>query len=301
MTRPLREARLPDGSRVYCVRPYEVGLIHAEMPGYFCHGIAVSDGGIVFDVGANIGLFGLWVHGLERRNVTIYSFEPIPAIFRALKANAARFGDARWKIFNCALGRKSGPASFGYHRSVTVWSSPYPDDSPAEREMLRQAALRNLRAAPRPLSWLRWLPGFLRRRLLDFGLEKAFRYRPVTCPMRTISEVLRDERVPRIDLLKIDVQRGEMDVLDGIADEDWPKIGQVVAEVHDLHDGRVARVVDLLGMHGFDAIAVEQEPLLRGTDIYNLYARRTEGNLPTRRASDGQVDRSVAQSAGSLE
>ena len=249
------------------------------MPGYFRHGIRVRDGDIVFDVGANIGLFGLWVHGLARRNVTVYSFEPIPAIFRALEANAAPYGDRRWKVLNCGLGRESGPATFGYHRSVTVWSSPYPDDSPAEREMLREAALRNLRAAPRPLSWLRWLPGFLRRRLIDLALDRAFQFKPVTCPVRTISEILGEEEVPRIDLLKIDVQRGEMDVLDGITDEDWAKIGQVVAEVHDLRDGRVARIVDLLGMHGFDVISAEQEPLLRGTDIYNLYARRTAWRL----------------------
>jgi FkbM family methyltransferase len=245
------------------------------MPGYFRHDIRVRDGDIVFDVGANIGLFGLWVHSLGRCDVNVYSFEPIPAVFRALRANAGRFADGRWKVFNCGLGRESATATFGYHRSMTVWSSPYPDDSPAEREMLRQAALRNLHAAPRPLSWLRWLPGIIRRPLLDFGLGKAFRYRTVACPVRTISDVLREERVPRIDLLKIDVQRGEMDVFDGIADDDWPKIGQVVAEVHDLHDGRVARIVDLLGMHGFDAITTEQEPLLRGTDIYNLYARRS--------------------------
>jgi FkbM family methyltransferase len=301
MTRPLREARLPDGTRVYCTRPYEVGPIHAEMPGYFRHGIRVRDGDIVFDVGANIGLFGLWVHSFGHHDVTVYSFEPIPAVFRALRANAARYDDGRWQVFNCGLGRESTTATFGYHRSMTVWSSPYPDDSPAEREMLRRAALHNLYAAPRPLCWLRWLPPFLRARLLDFGLAKAFRYRTVACPVRTISDVLRDKRVPRIDLLKVDVQRGEMDVFDGIAEYDWPKIGQVVAEVHDLHDGRVARIVDLLGMHGFDAITTEQEPLLCGTDIYNLYAQRTRSAVPARSASDGPEDRSLALPIGRRE
>jgi FkbM family methyltransferase len=273
MSKPLREARLPDGTKVFCLRPYEVRVVHSEMAGYFRHGITVRDGDVVFDVGANIGLFGLWA--LKLANVSVYSFEPIPAVFRALEANAARFAPGRWSVFNCGLGRRPGMATFGYHKHVTVWSSPYPDDSPAERELLRSAALRNLTAYPRPICWFRWLPGPLRRRLIDLALDRAFRFKPVACPVRTVSDILRERRIPRIDLLKIDVQRGEWDVFEGVEEDDWERIRQVVAEVHDLHDRRVQRTVGLLKRHGFDAITLQQEPMLQGTDIYNLFARRT--------------------------
>ena len=45
----------------------------------------------------------------------------------------------------------------------------------------------------------------------------------------------------KIDLLKIDVEKGELEVLNGIEDADWPRIHQIVMEVHDL-DGRVGMV-----------------------------------------------------------
>jgi FkbM family methyltransferase len=255
------------------------------MASYFRHGVALNDGDVVFDVGANIGLFGLWVQRMGRAGVSVYSFEPIPSIFKALEANARRFGDGRWQVFRCGLGSRSGEASFGYHPHATVWSSPYPDDSPRERKLIRGAVLRNLPAYHRSIRWLRWLPGFLRGPLVDLCLGRAFRYKKVVCQVRTLSEMLRETAAPRIDLLKIDVQRGEMDVLAGIAEEDWARVRQVVMEIHDLSDQRVAQATALLRRHGFGSVVVEQEPMFRGTDIYNLFAVRAAGTARSEHAA----------------
>jgi hypothetical protein len=46
----------------------------------------------------------------------------------------------------------------------------------------------------------------------------------------------------RVDLLKIDVERAELEVLNGIEQSDWSKIKQVVMEVHDT-DKRLEKVV----------------------------------------------------------
>ncbi len=74
-------------------------------------------------------------------------------------------------------------------------------------------------------------------------------------------------------MLKVDVERSELDVLLGIEEQDWQKIKQVVLEVHDL-DGRVKKVTDLLMQHGFNKITVEQQNLLKGSDYFNMYALR---------------------------
>ncbi|HEX8245029.1 MAG TPA: condensation domain-containing protein, partial [Longimicrobium sp.] len=55
-------------------------------------------------------------------------------------------------------------------------------------------------------------------------------------------------------------------------DADWPKIRQVVVEVHEI-DARVARVCDLLHRHGFD-VALEQEMMLRGSAVSMVFGRR---------------------------
>ena len=107
---PLRQASLPDGTRVFSVRPQEVGPLYQQVQEYCRHGIRVKEGDIVFDVGANIGLFALWLRQSVGGNLTVYSFEPIPAVFEALQHNAQCFDpEQNWKVFPCGLGRRSGP------------------------------------------------------------------------------------------------------------------------------------------------------------------------------------------------
>ena len=70
------------------------------------------------------------------------------------------------------------------------------------------------------------------------------------------------------------MQKSESSVLAGIADSDWPKIRQVVLEVHDT-GGRLAEIKALLEARGFE-VAVEQESMLEHTRLYDLYAVRPE-------------------------
>jgi FkbM family methyltransferase len=270
----LRQASLPDGTRVFAVRPQEVGPLYQQVQEYCRHGIRVQKGDIVFDVGANIGLFALWLRQSVGENITVYSFEPIPAVFEALQHNAQRFDpEHHWKVFPCGLGRRSGPATFGYCSRITAMSSAYPDSSPEAVVSLRNTLHRNASHLPQGLRWMRCLPGFLFRPCVDYLLRRTFATEKVECAVRTMSEIIREQQVPRIDLLKVDVERAEWDVLEGIEPADWAIIRQVVLEVHDL-DGRLTKVMALLKENGFTTIAVEQEPLFKGSEIYNLYALR---------------------------
>ncbi len=90
--------------------------------------------------------------------------------------------------------------------------------------------------------------------------------------------MIREHGLERIDLLKLDAERSELDALAGIADEDWPKIRQMVIEVHDA--GIRDRVLEVLAARGYTTV-VEQDVYLEGTELYNVYARRKdapEGN-----------------------
>jgi acyl carrier protein len=108
-------------------------------------------------------------------------------------------------------------------------------------------------------------------------LEGRFEERRERCRLRRLTEVMREEGVEWIDLLKVDVQRAEVDVLRGLEGEEWERIGQVVMEVHDgagtESEGRVEAVRELLEREGFE-VAAEQDELLEGTDRWNLYGVR---------------------------
>jgi acyl carrier protein len=88
--------------------------------------------------------------------------------------------------------------------------------------------------------------------------------------MKTLSEVIRENSVQRIDLLKIDVEKGELDVLAGINSRDWSRIRQIVIEVHDIDD-RLEKITKLLESHGYN-VNIEQDAMLEGSRLYNVYA-----------------------------
>jgi aryl carrier-like protein len=93
--------------------------------------------------------------------------------------------------------------------------------------------------------------------------------------IRRLGEVLVEQGVERVDLLKVDVQRAEAEVLAGLEDWQWAQVGQVAMEVHDEEGGR-GRAAELQArLEGLGyRVAVEQEVELAGTDRYNLYAVR---------------------------
>ncbi len=163
--------------------------------------------------------------------------------------------------------------TFAYYPNATLISTAYPDDLKEEKDKVKKTVLNNLKDAPPFIRWVRWLPPFLRSLIIDRKLEIAFQRKQVICQLKTVSESIREYDVQRIDLLKVDVERSELDVLLGIEKQDWSKIKQVFVEVHDLN-GRIEKITTLLKENGLNEITVEQEPILKGSDVFSLYALR---------------------------
>ncbi|HEU4558943.1 MAG TPA: non-ribosomal peptide synthase/polyketide synthase, partial [Longimicrobium sp.] len=252
---------LPDGSEVFHLNASETDFLYREIfedRSYLRHGVELEDGDCVFDVGANIGLFSLFA-GRLRQGVRLYAFEPIPPVFEVLRENLSLYDlDARG--FDVGVGSREEEVAFDFYPHASVLSGQH--GSGEEQHAVVRSFLRNQQ--PDDGSGA----GALLDELLQERLESERYVRPVT----TLSRVIDDCGVERIDLLKVDVEKGELEVLRGIREEHWERIGQVVLEVDN--DGeRLDQVLALLEARGFGA-AVEQDELLRGTGLYNVYAVR---------------------------
>src|SRR6185312_15527285 len=94
--------------------------------------------------------------------------------------------------------------------------------------------------------------------------------RTYPCKWKTLSQVIRENGIERIDYLKIDVEKSEMDVLNGIANDDWKKIKQIALEIHDV-DGRKEQMLKELSRRGFH-IHVSQGTYLEDTNLFDVYA-----------------------------
>lgn len=273
MSNLISETVLPNGMKIFAINKEEALVLYEQVQEYFKNGIELHPGDTVFDVGANIGLFSLSVYEFCNQNVNIFAFEPIPAIFNVLRANAQRFNVEKIKVFPCGISHESKMTKFDYYPNVTALSNAFPEDAKQLHNQLKSAIINNIHEAPPRIRRLRWLPRFLRSIILEQEEKRAFQIEQVTCQMRTLSDILQEHNIQKIDLLKVDVEKSELDVFLGIQEQDWQKIKQVVVEVHDI-DGRVEKITNFLKNHGLSKVILEQEPMLKGSDIFSLYALR---------------------------
>ncbi|HEU0078950.1 MAG TPA: MupA/Atu3671 family FMN-dependent luciferase-like monooxygenase, partial [Longimicrobiaceae bacterium] len=226
---------------------------------YLRHGIELEAGARVVDVGSNIGMFTLFAHTVAP-GVRTWSFEPIPDTFAALRANTALYGlDAR--VFDVGLADAEGTAEFTFYPGSSGLSGR--DADPARDRETARSAIR---------GWAREGGSGPGAEEVDAFLDERFRAETHVRPLRTLSSVIREEGIERIDLLKVDVEKSEYDVLLGVEDEHWPRIRQVAMEVDT--DELLERVTALLGRHGFERL-VDRVPIVPedpdGEHVYMLY------------------------------
>ena len=277
MSRGLHEDSLPGGMKVVCRHEGEARVVNDQVQLYFRHGVTVQPGATVIDVGANIGLFTLVVHERCGGDIDIYAVEPMPASLEVLRSNVARARSDRIRVFACGLGATRGTAVFAHYPHHSQLSTSY-GSAAEERELteqLTQSFLRNIDKLPAPHRWVGLLPTPLRTPLMRAMVARSFRdVQQVPCEIRTVSDIVQEHGIDRIDLLKVDVEKAELEVLKGVDAADWPKVQQVVMEVHDI-DGRLRAITELLEQNGLVHVIAEQEPALRGSNVYGLYAART--------------------------
>jgi FkbM family methyltransferase len=219
---------------------------------YLQHGVHVEEGDVVLDVGANVGVAALFF-ALECRAGTVHCFEPVAPVFELLHRNVRDVSACVPHPYGLSSACRHAPIT--YYPGAAAMSGLYANPE-EDRELVRTCLLNLGVDAP------------------EADARLAGRYEPeiLSCELRTLSAVIGELSLARVDLLKVDVEKAELDVLQGIEDSDWPVIRQVVAEVHD-EGGRLPAVKQMLAERGF-ALAIEQEPAMRRTPVHVVYARR---------------------------
>ena len=242
-----RTLRHPDPEQLW----YQLQEI-VESKSYLQHGIEVREGDVVLDVGANIGVAAAFF-AEECGAGRVHSFEPVGPIFDVLRENLREFPACL--PHNYGISSKTGRSAITFYPHGWALSGIHSDPS-AERATLTQA-LRNRGSSEREAAR---------------QLEGRFETEVLECELRTLSDALAAESIERVDLLKIDVEKAEMEVLDGIKPSDWPLIRQVVMEIH-LGQAERQEAAETLRERGFE-VTVAQDPTMAGTPIHMLYGVR---------------------------
>ncbi len=228
--------------------PVEAALIYNEIMvagEYFRHGLSIEDARCIFDVGGNIGLFTLAAK-LRAPVAAVYTFEPMRDTFEALRLNVESHGCTDVHLYNVAVGAQDrARQTFTFYPRMPGNATLFPGIKEAQRLAMNQI----------------------------FGKENTdltFQSETREAEMRTLSSLIREHGITRIDYLKIDVEGAELAVLDGIAEEDWPMIRQVAVETHS--DQLREQVEACLTSHGF--YVAPDQGISSAVGVSDVYARR---------------------------
>src|SRR5262249_25889122 len=186
----------------------------------------------------------------------IIAVEPAPATAECLRRNLARYSPGAETV-QAAVGAAPGRMTFTYYPKSPANSTLYADFDDTVR-----CGRRCMRNMGMPEEYLK---------VHDETLADTFGvFTESIVDVVTVDQLIARYQLNKVALLKIDVERAELDVLRGISEANWPRIGRVVAEVHD-QDGRLDEVVRLLATHGL-APSAEQDPRCAGTNLHRVTA-----------------------------
>lgn len=258
-----------DPAQLEGLNAHETAFLYEEIVtrrGYLPDGLELPDHAVVLDVGANIGVYSLFVRA-HCPTATVYAFEPLPPIFDKLRRNLAAHGESV-RLLPYGLADRAGEARFTFYPGYSTMSARSAlADTAADRAYVRDLVLG---AEDHDLGEA--------ADFLDEMLDHRFRQEPYTCRLRRLSEVIEEERLTRIDMLKIDVQRAEAEVLRGLDDEHWPLIRQLAVEVHDEPGtptaGRLHEITAGLETRGF-AVRIRHDGATANSGRAMVFASRS--------------------------
>ncbi len=246
----LKRIFFPGGFSCYtsCHTVGEAEIIYNEVvvrQEYFRHGLSAAGAQCILDVGANIGIFTLFVKQIAPE-AFVYAFEPMRETFQVLNENIRLHNCANVHSFNLAIGNQDhSEKTFTYFPNMPGNTTATP-----VLKVVQKVALDEI----------------FGKELSEFLNQAELR----TAQVRTISSIVRENGITNVDYLKIDVEGDEIAVLEGIEEQHWPFSRQVAIETHSERLRAQARVY----LEGRQYQVFEDAGISSVLGDANLYARR---------------------------
>ena len=265
----------------YCIDPYSANYALKEIIDdrmYEKQFFKFKENDTIIDVGANIGIFSLYIANKLNGNLKLYSLEPIPQNYELLSKNLANyFPQLKAASFNIGLSDFESPAEieFSYYPNNSTIATM--DKSIIEKTFLSStsvettvALLKAIKSKINPITYylnsfllsLKPISGFLNK----LYLENILIEEKVICKMSNLSKFIEDNNITQIDFLKIDTEGAELKIFNGIKPVDWQKIKQIAIEVHDSE--YIIPITSKLKEYSFINIELEKDDLLMTEMIY---------------------------------
>jgi FkbM family methyltransferase len=270
----MKALTLPNGKDLYYIDKLSALDIYEEIfveNEYLQYGIVVKDNDVIFDVGANIGLFSLYM-AQKARDLSIFAFEPVTTIYEVLEANLKNIS-AKIKTYKIGLADRSEKTKIHYYPRVSADSAIVPFDF--DRKVSQFVNNYN-ESIVEMMPIAKYVPKFLRKYVVKVGLKRMYKSKMLDCTLRPLSDIISENEIKKIDLLKIDAENYEWEVLKGINAEDWNKIRQISMEIHTHIKGGenlLDKIKRLLEEKGY-SFKLDMEGRFAFGGVFMIYAKK---------------------------
>lgn len=243
--------QLGNGFSVFTHCEMEARFIYKEIFIDHCYDIApLPENPFIIDAGANIGLFSIYIKKTYP-DARVMAFEPASESLAMLKLNLKLHNVTDVELHPYALGSRESVMELTYYPEAPGNSTLFPE----EKELAAKALREQKKLRPT------WSDGKYEHKVLEF------------VPVKRLSDALAQSNFKTVDLLKLDVENGELDVLQGIDDRHWQKIQNIVVEVSSL-SGLLEDVESLLRSVGFNVKTRVSCAVTTNFCLYEVQARR---------------------------
>jgi len=257
-----------DGKVIYSLDKLSFDRLYAELNQentYTSNEIVLNEGDCVFDIGANIGMFSIMLNK-ENKSLKIFTFEPIPQIYECLRLNTENIENI--VALNIGISDERSECEFDFLPNLAYCSNMTGLYEGTEDQTVKYI----LEQMEEQGGFYKYLPYPIRLYIVRVYVKRIlFKSKKVRCKLDTISNIIMDNDVDKIDLLKVDAEGNEDKIFEGIDEKSWQKIRQIVLEAH-CNTKEAQKYGKLFESKGFKTTKiVKNESFL---DYSMVYARR---------------------------
>ncbi|KAF4954488.1 hypothetical protein FGADI_5267 [Fusarium gaditjirri] len=227
MTTPLQLLETPEGISFYHQGEEEARWIFDEIFTQRCYDtVKLSGKPVIIDAGANIGLYTLFAKK-NYPEAQVLAFEPARESGSIFNRNISLHKLSGVELHECALGSKNETKMLTFFPNTPTNSTICSDGGK---------------------QWLELIADNVSNEVADKMRENA-RQAPVQ--VRRLSEFLRDrDDITNVDLLKIDIEGGELDVIEGLDEDHLLSVKNIVMELWS-PDGQLEVMQKFLEAKGY--------------------------------------------------
>ena len=202
--------------------------------------LPIKDNMVIFDVGANIGLYNLYAN-TKAKNLKVYSFEPIKDIFDCMEHNVNK-NKIRIKnnneniLINKGLGESNKVITMNYIKDASALSSGCEFD---ENKLEAHNSIYKEKCG---------IFHNICKEYLETRLKNPLK---VKGSITTIDDIIAKYQIKNIDILKIDVECYEYQVLQGISIDNFKLIQNIILEIENFRENNKNNIIRVLQNNNF--------------------------------------------------